>query len=204
MEEEKTKKEFSELVKELFKYWFKTGYARFLSSLVLFGVGLLGLTWADIMSLFLGIQDQTPDETQPYITLAQVVGLSLIVLGIIGRTALHFYDMASQQKKEKEAKFNAEKAAAATLAAHIDVMIGGFEDTSIERDDTYYNVQIIACVEAAKAFLKLQPANFIGNVTIIAIGQPKFVIPSTRPFFNVETEELSLISAELRKNYAIK
>lgn len=195
--------EKGKLIKRIIEYWLKTGYARFLSSLVVLGVTLLGLSWVDLAALLTG-RVTSEGKSKEYASLAQLVGIVLIVIGLVGRTALHLYEKSSEAKAIKKSENKKEKERAANLIGRIKVLIHGFEDDSVSRDAGYYNVEIDECRKAADEFKELAPSKFSSDRVVCGISNPKFDAAKLSPYIDINLDELRNLVKQLGEHYEIE
>jgi hypothetical protein len=184
--------DWKEIISQILAYLLKTGFKRFLTGLILIGVGLLGVSWIDVA---IHISNKIPSEERSStgISLAEIVGITLIVIGVVGRFTVHLISIYSTERKK-----------AAQLMGRLRVLVEGFTDKSIKKDSGYFNNEVIQCKEAAEEFMEVAPKFFSGNIVVASVVNPKFDASKNEPYIDITLIQIENLITELGKRYGIK
>lgn len=200
------------IAKQVFAFLKATALRRFFVLLVTLGVGMLTLTWVDVLLYLLPmIRDFPKEKLELPVTL---VAVSLIAIGIVG----FIHDVRSTRKAEE--KQRAEEAArealrqatelameqkrnAASLISALRAVVRKFPVTDARRDPTYGNVEIMAVLKAAGTYLANASARFAGNSVIGLLSKGDIDVSKQAPFMNVTLGELEDLANALGAHYEI-
>lgn len=187
------------LVKRALEFFFRTSFKRVLSSMIVLGVGLLGLAWPDIAALVLETVGH-PEESGTFVTFAQFTGFGMIATGFAGHLVLFLIEKRGERRAEKAT----EHAAAAKLVAEVRVLIRGFREPLIPRDAGYYNQQIAECQKAATAFRRIGRQELLADPVLAGIANPKFDASKTKPYFDLELDDLEALVRRIEAFYELE
>ena len=184
--------EWKEIISQILAYLLKTGFKRFLSSLILIGASLLGLSWLDVVMNITApiLAEGQEGNGMPW---GQIVGLLLISIGVFGRFTIHLISIYSAERKK-----------AASLIGRLRVLVNGFMNSSIKKDAGYFNNEILQCKDAALNFLEVAPKCLSGNQVLASIVNPKFDASKNGPYIDINLAQINDLIEKLGIRYGIK
>lgn len=200
------------VAKQVFAFLKATALRRFFILLVTLGVGMLTLTWVDVLLYLLPmIPDFPKEKLELPVTL---IAVSLIAIGIFG----FIHDVWSTRKAEEKQRIEdaakeemrraaelaaEEKRNAASLISALRAVVRKFPVTDARRDADYGNVEIVAVITTANAYRDKASAGFAGNSIIGLLSKGDVNASKQSPFLNVTLSELEELANALGAHHEI-
>jgi len=180
--------DFKGILERIIDYHRETTKIRFFSRLLAFGVMLVGATWVNLVlrisEKYLNIPADGMDNLGTYL------GIAFTVIGLAG----WIYEL-HQIPKRKQKKI------ALKLVTSLGAVHKHFSASQQNRDCGYGGVEIMACIEAAREYLKVAPRKFAGNRVIAVIANGSIDASKKYPFFNVNLEDIDQLISEIMDYY---
>lgn len=189
------------IAKQVFAFLKATALRRFFILLVTLGVGMLTLTWVDLLLYLLPMIPILPKE-HPELPVT-LVAVSLIAIGIFGFVYEVWNARRLEAKQQAEALIEEEKRDAATLISALRTVIRKFPETAERRDHTYGNLEIMAAITAASTFRDKAYSSFAGNAVMGVVSRGDIDASKQAPFLNVTLDDLEKLATALGAHYEI-
>lgn len=200
------------IAKQIFAFLKATALRRFFVLLVTLGVGMLTLTWVDVLLYLLPMIPDFPKENLELPVI--LIAVSLIAIGIFG----FIHDVRSTRKAEEKQRVEEaareetrraaelaveKKQKAADLISALRAVVRKFPVTDARRDPAYGNVEIVAVITAARTYRESAPARFSGNSVIGLLSKGDIDASKQAPFLNVTLGELEDLANALGAHHEI-
>ncbi len=166
----------------------ETSRIRFFTKMVVVGGALIGATWVNIAlrlsEKYFGIPASELDNIGTYL------GIALVTVGVVAGS----YELGQMPKRTQ-------KRLALNLVSSLRAAHDKFSLPYEIRDSGYGGVEIMDCIESARAYSKVAPSAFVGNRVISVIEKGSIDGSKRCPFFGISLEEIDALIFQIKEYY---